>query len=380
MKIAILADDFTGAAELGAAALRYGLSAEVQGRLEPGSAADVIVQNTDSRSLPPGQAAAAVATRARPLRHKAEWVYKKVDSVLRGPVVAEIEAALDALHLERALLAPANPSLGRTIRDGRYTIDNVPLDQTHFAADGDYPAASSDVLTLLGRGTLPISLLEGGANLPPRGIVVGQAESGADLAVLAKEVDEKTLPVGGAEFFAAVLEAKGHRQLDPVPAAPRGQGTRLWVCGSAAACTAATIQQARGREVAVFPMPAELLSDARAPEVMQAWVDQACEALARSGAAAVSIGTGQDRGGAAAVLTGRLTELAAAVIGRAAVGQVYVEGGATAAALAGRMRWRRFEVLGQWAPGVVTLRVFGRGGPTVTMKPGSYAWPESLWA
>jgi uncharacterized protein YgbK (DUF1537 family) len=322
-----------------------------------------------------------VAQVARPLRDAAEWVYKKVDSVLRGPIVVEIEAALDALRLERALLAPANPSLGRTIRGGQYYVCDVPLHQTHFAADAEYPATTADVLAILGRGRLAVAMLQVGGELPPQGIFVGQAESPADLAALAKRVDERTLAVGGSEFFAAVLQAKGHKRACLAPVPPRGPGPRLWVCGSAPACAVATIEQARARGLAVLPMPDELLTqDTAAPQAMAAWVEQAAESLARSGAAVVSIGMGQDRTGQAVVLTGRLTELAAAVLGRVAVGEVYVEGGSTAAALAGRMGWRRFDVLGEWSPGVVTLRVFGGKGPTVTMKPGSYAWPRSIWS
>ncbi|MCJ7544918.1 MAG: four-carbon acid sugar kinase family protein [Phycisphaerae bacterium] len=381
MRIAILADDFTGAAELAGVAMRCGLSAEVQESYDLASAADVIVLNTDSRSLPPPQAAALVAEVARPLRQAAPWVYKKVDSVLRGPIVAEIEAALDALALERAMLCPANPSLGRTVRGGHYYIGNVLLHQTSFAADGEYPAATSDVLALLGQGAMPISLLQPGGDLPPRGILVGQAESAADLAALARRVDEHTLPVGGAEFFAAVLEAKGHARAKAAPVMPPGRGPRLWVCGSAAAYAARTIAQARAHGLPILPMPQEVLTGAAAaPKAMRTWADQAAEALGQSGAAVVSIGTGSERPGSAEALTVHLAELAAAVLDRCGVKQVYVEGGATAAALARRMGWGRFAALGELAPGVVALQVLGAGGPVLTMKPGSYAWPEELWA
>jgi uncharacterized protein YgbK (DUF1537 family) len=74
----------------------------------------------------------------------------------------------------------------------------------------------------------------------------------------------------------------------------------------------------------------------------------------------------------------RLAELAAAVLGRMQVGAIFVEGGATAWTLVKRLGWRRFRVSRELAPGVVTLGVVG-GGPSVTMKPGSYAWPEEIF-
>ncbi len=380
--IAILADDFTGAAEVGAVALRYGLSAQVQDRFGPDVATDVIVLNTDSRSLPSYQAAAVVAETTGPIRQTARWVYKKIDSVLRGPVVAEVQAALSALGLERAILAPANPSLGRTIRQGRYYVNDVPLHQTAFATDKEYPASTSDVLSLLSRGgATPSGLLELNQATPPQGIfIAGQVQSTEDLAAWAAKVDERTLPVGGAEFLAAVLEAKGHARTRQVVHSPlRGERAMLLVCGSSPPYAAKTIEQARGRGIEVLPMPQALLDQAAdAPAIMQRWADQACDALARRGSAVVSIGKGTDRPGCPQVMVDRLVELAVAVLSRARVGSLCVEGGTTAWTLVKHLGWQRFRVHRELAPGVVAMGVVG-GGPQVTMKPGSYAWPEDIW-
>jgi uncharacterized protein YgbK (DUF1537 family) len=386
--IAILADDFTGAAEVGAVALRYGLSAQVQDRFEDDVAANVLVLNTHSRSLPPREAVAIVTETAWPLRQQARWVYKKIDSVLRGPVVAEVQAALSALGLERALLVPANPSLGRTIRDGQYFIGGVPLHQTAFATDPEFPAQTSDMLALLDYGKKsPVAMLEPGQVLPARGIFVGQAAHTADLAAWAAKVDATTLPVGGAEFLAAILEAKGHARV-PQPAQPplRSDRPMLLVCGSAPAHAAETVQQARAHGVEVLPMPDELLAEkaekaaeADGPAIVQRWAGRACEALTRRGSAVVSIGEGTDRGGCPQTMVDRLADVVVAVLGRMRVSHVCVEGGATAWTLMRRLGWRRFRVHRELAPGVASLQVFG-GGPGVTIKPGSYAWPEEIWS
>ena len=378
MRIAVIADDFTGAAELGAVALRYGLSAEVTNRPEGDSAGDVLALNTDSRSLPPREAAIAAGEAAASIRRAAQWAYKKTDSVLRGPIVAEVSAVLSALGLARALLVAPNPSLGRVIRDGCYYVHGTPLHQTGFATDSEYPATTSDVLKLLGPGRLPVTLLVPGQPLPEQGIAVGQAASEDDLRTLAGQVDEQTLAAGGAEFFAAVLAARGHALANP-PQPPRQEGAMLVVCGSAPPYALKTIEQARAHGVAVLPIPQEVpAAQPASPAAMQTWADEAADALARSGAAVVSIGTGSDRGGSATELTAHLAEVAGAVLSRAKPPRVCVEGGATAAAVARRMGWRRFVVAGELAPGVVCLRVVG-GGPMLTMKPGSYPWPASIW-
>ena len=46
--------------------------------------------------------------------------------------------------------------------------------------------------------------------------------------------------------------------------------------------------------------------------------------------------------------------------------------------LARGMGWHRLAVKSELAPGVVTLSVIGGGSPLLTIKPGSYAWPEGV--
>ena len=148
--IAVIADDFTGAAEIGGVAVRYGLATEVQIAWAVSHDAELTAVDSDTRSLPVREAARDAASLAQRIGiSAARWVYKKVDSVLRGPVVAEIEAVLEPLGMRRALLVPANPALGRVIRDGCYFIDGKPINQTDFGQDPEYPARSPDVLSCL---------------------------------------------------------------------------------------------------------------------------------------------------------------------------------------------------------------------------------------
>jgi D-threonate/D-erythronate kinase len=152
--IVILADDLTGAAELAGVAAARGLSAEVQPvTFLPDTDARVIAVDTRTRGAPADEAARRVADFARQVaRAGPEWVFKKVDSVLRGPVLAEVRSAAAALGLPRTLLVPANPSRGRSIQGGRYRVGGRPLHETAFAQDPEYPATTDDVVTLLGVG------------------------------------------------------------------------------------------------------------------------------------------------------------------------------------------------------------------------------------
>src|SRR5881227_3497421 len=121
--IAVIADDLTGAAELGALALRHGLAAKIVQKEPIDRQAGCVCFNTDSRSCDPPEASRRAAAAAQLVQAaSAEWLYKKTDSVLRGNILAELEGIMNQLGFNRALLLPANPSLGRIIRDGRYYV------------------------------------------------------------------------------------------------------------------------------------------------------------------------------------------------------------------------------------------------------------------
>jgi D-threonate/D-erythronate kinase len=80
----------------------------------------------------------------------------------------------------------------------------------------------------------------------------------------------------------------------------------------------------------------------------------------------------------AELLATHLVRVAEAVLRSADVGHVFAEGGATAVALARCMGWRRLAVKSELASGVVTLSVIGGSARLLTIKPGSYAWPEAI--
>src|SRR5712672_2555907 len=129
--IGVIADDLTGAAELGGIGLRHGLKAEVILQGECIGDTDLLCVDTDTRSCPAKEAAWRAAAAARRLRKAgAAWIYKKVDSVLRGNVLAEVSAIREALGVRSALLVPANPRFGRVIRDGRYFVKGKLIHQT----------------------------------------------------------------------------------------------------------------------------------------------------------------------------------------------------------------------------------------------------------
>jgi uncharacterized protein YgbK (DUF1537 family) len=357
----VLADDLTGAAEVAAIAHEAGLRAVVLTRTPRAPVdADVLVLDTDTRLASPARAARRVRaciSRLKKLPHAG--FFKKTDSVLRGPVLAELVAATAALGLRRALLVAGNPTLGRTIRQGHCYLDDRPLEQTAFARDLHHPATSSSVIDLLGArpGARIVCRVPGGP-LPAATVIVGEHRSAADTARWARALDRHTLPAGAADFFRAWLQARGLRRVVVAPpaAAPL---PALLLHGTTAATTTARPLRFTGL---------------RAPSAVRV-----ASALREQGAAAVAappLTLNDPR--APAVISRGFARLARTLRDAGAFRHLLIAGGATAARVLRTLGWTRLKVIRVWSPGVVELQPVADPGFTVTLKPGSYPWSASI--
>jgi uncharacterized protein YgbK (DUF1537 family) len=383
--IAVIADDLTGAAEIAGLGWRHGLRAEILHRDLPPSSADLVVYDSDSRNCRPREAARRVARIARSIRAaKPAWVYRKVDSVLRGNVLAEVRAMQKALGFERTLLAPANPAVGRIIQGGRYFIHGIPINRTDFRNDPVHPRRSAKVVELLGGvGRVRVTLLDPTANVLPAGVVVGEAGTAAAVRHWAQCVDDSTLPSGGADFFSALLQQHGFRVWKSRTQPPRTSRTAtLFVSGSMAESSLTFLNRCRARAWPVCLMPDVLCSGlGRARLDREIWAQRIVEAMGESRRVAVGIGQPTLPGPRAGLRLGRiLTATIRDVLTRKRPRQVCVEGGATAVLLLQELGWQRLTVDCEFATGVTGVRPVGRRGPLLVLKPGSYAWPDCLCA
>ncbi|HEX4342701.1 MAG TPA: four-carbon acid sugar kinase family protein [Verrucomicrobiae bacterium] len=384
--IGVIADDLTGAAEIGAIGLRYGMRSQILTNGKGGGDADLICVDTDSRACDPDDAAKRVAAAANLLRKAgAEWIYKKVDSVLRGHAIVETEAAMGQLKFTRAILAPANPSLGRTIRGGRYFVKGRLIHKTEFARDPEHPRTSPDVLDLLDKSRVfPITICDVDGALPETGSALAAAASSADVTRWAKRIELKTtFAAGGAEFFNQLLAVAGHKeQVNGIEEMSFDDGSReLFICGTLSDSGRQFLRAARGLRTPVFSLPIELLWGAE-------FTGPAVDAIVRR-----IVTTFQTHrriilyGGSTVarerIVSRRLVEflarLAASVLKEVDVKRIHVEGGATSAQLVRQMGWPRMTVSRELAPGVVMLAVDAAHERFLIIKPGSYVWPEMVF-
>jgi uncharacterized protein YgbK (DUF1537 family) len=118
MRLAIIADDLTGALDASAPFADRGLRTAVtlgnDGISQAlASGAEIIGVSTDSREVAPDQARDAVKACLASLPHGVA-IFKKVDSRLKGNISAE----LDAIPFTRGLAIPAIPDFGRWTKNG----------------------------------------------------------------------------------------------------------------------------------------------------------------------------------------------------------------------------------------------------------------------
>ena len=115
----ILADDLTGACDAGVEFAMAGLPVNVWLPGVRNTGEGIHVYDTDSRGLAMEEAATRVSELARDLAQRgAALLYKKIDSTLKGNLGSELRGLREKGLISGAIIAPANPRMGRTVTGG----------------------------------------------------------------------------------------------------------------------------------------------------------------------------------------------------------------------------------------------------------------------
>jgi D-threonate/D-erythronate kinase len=148
LRIAVIADDFTGAMDTGVMFANYGLHTQFHLLTDISSSdVQVVAVSTDSREKDVQSAIASIKDTASLFGNR--QVFKKIDSTMRGHISAEIDALLQTTGLKKALICPTAVEAGRIVRDGILFVQGIPLHETAFANDPHYPARTSQLQELL---------------------------------------------------------------------------------------------------------------------------------------------------------------------------------------------------------------------------------------
>ena len=372
----VIADDITGAAEMAGIAFSQGQ----QVRLVCGGVAGgfgtarygTTVIATDTRSMSEAEAVAETHRITSAISHHLSAIFKKTDSALRGHVVAELTALMEATGYQRAIYLPANPSKGRVIKSGTYYINNVPIHETAFSYDPEFPAKTS-------------VLRERFPDAESKGIIMPDAENEEDIQkIIAKYNDGKTLFAGAADLFSALL---GHSRETRNTGETRdtrvsNSPSTLILCGS-------TQSKPLDLGIPIAPMPLEIYDG---NEDISLWDTSAyAEAHSLILTMPYTHRTGKEaavhlRSMMAQKAKELITEYLLPTLDREGSGEglhLIIEGGATAWATLQALGWTQFEITAQIAPGVVQMSATiachastseSKKHVIVTLKPGSYPW------
>lgn len=249
LPLAIIADDLTGALDTAAPFASRTLDTWLAPHLDRLSnivdrGANVVAVSTESRRMPPKRAAQRVAAVIDALQlFRPAIVFKKIDSILRGNVGAEIVGTLCATGRRHAFISPAVPSQNRVMRGGTIYLNGMRLAVGGRGSDGSEMPSSAHLPDLLKEpGELSIHRSAVGhrltlASTPGLHAYVVDAESDADLDALAQfliEHPDDVLPVGASGLGQALARAIAISPASDLrePRVDLAAGTLLYVIGS----------------------------------------------------------------------------------------------------------------------------------------------------
>jgi len=351
--IAVIADDLTGAAEIGGIGMQYGLTVEINTVADLKSKADLLIIATDTRSMPKKQALLKTAELTVALYNiKPQLIFKKVDSVLRGHVIAELNIHLLQFGLKRALLVPANPAFGRILTNGNYFIDDLPVHLSNFANDPEFAISNSNVFDMLRIEQDEASLHRKDDELPDAGIIIGECATEKDLIEWAGKSDKGTLLAGGAGLFKAMLETNNLKQKNYAGTIAGESGyPALFVCGSAFNKSKLTVKKVSDQNGPVSYMPIEIvLSENPSEQLFDDWADEVIYLLKKYKKAVVAIheNTTKDIPISAGSLRGKKAIVVQKIFQKTPIKELLMKSDT-------------------------------KDDFFLTLKPGSYDWPSHVW-
>ncbi len=411
-RVWVVADDLTGAADATSAMAGPQVSGVIL--LDPtterrvagaAGSADVVALDTDTRESSAQVARDTVhRVTAAALSAGGTWIYKKIDSTLRGHVAAEVGAALTATRARwapqpvLAVVAPAFPHARRTTVGGRQLLDGVPLERTAVWSDAGM-TGRADLTEMFAAAGQPCELVPLDVVHGPTGDLIATikdvANGGAGIAVCDAETDPdlraiaqatvatgaRIVWVGSAGLAGQLTGVLGRPAGDAAPAAGSGSpptGPVVTIVGSRSAVAAEQY-----RRLAANPDVEDILLD---PDVLLAGDDdtrwnRALEDIGATLASGRDLALALDPAGPVGPGKGRRL---CAALGRLVtpyaddIGALICTGGETTRAVLLAAGAHTLRFLRELEPGVVLSRADGWRSIPVVTKAGGFGHPDTL--
>ncbi len=241
-RLGMIADDLTGACDTGVKFALRGLRVVVA--LSPTldsirlPESDLLALSTDTRTAAPETARRRIRGACLWLeRQGAALFYKKIDSVLRGNIGAEIAAALEMSRCPFAVVAPALPVMGRRMRGGKLYLGDSREPSAdlmeRLAAQGVADAARIG-LREIRRGSESLASVMQRLHHDGRRVLAADAETDEDLRRIAEAIaacQPSPLPAGSAGLAMAMAERWEASDLPEEPM-PQTEGRAMAFIGT----------------------------------------------------------------------------------------------------------------------------------------------------
>jgi D-threonate/D-erythronate kinase len=379
--IAVIADDFTGAAEIGGVGLRYGLNVLIETEVNKVEGVDLLVIATDTRSLAVDEAYKEVVKITKQLLELApDFIFKKIDSVLRGHVAKELEAQMSVTDKKQAVIVAANPSVGRTIVRGQYFVDSLPLNETSFADDPEFPVHSAKVTDIVKPSEFTVFSVGLNETMPDAGIIIADVTGPDELYKWAAKVNREMVVAGSSGFFDALLGARYPLKLTSFhPDLSFGESS-MFIFGSMYPKQAEMLEKFYSNKVVKMNMPDGIYHNTdNCSDLLYEWSDQILNQLKNGNSVMVTIDhQPENEAGLQHRLRESIGRLVSNVENQFDLNDLFIEGGATTSVILKYLHIDKLYPFNEADFGVIQMKAEGYPNLCITTKPGSYLWPEHL--
>jgi D-threonate/D-erythronate kinase len=380
--IAVIADDFTGAAEIGGIGLRHGLKVLIETEVNNPVNVDLLIIATDTRSMDAIDAANYISGLTRKLLQLSPaFIYKKIDSVLRGNIACEISAQMQAMGRDKALIIAGNPVFNRIIRYGEYTINGIPLNETSFAHDPESPINSVKVDEIIGKNGIKVySGITSKDVLPDKGLVAGDVCNFGDLESWTKRIDDSIVVAGASGFFDAILKNLHLNSLNSENSVKLIGEPSLFVLGSAFNKNDNFFTKISQKGYYLSNMPEEIYFNKNYPPAwIDFWVDDIVAAFEKNIRVFASVShTISNEPGISTRIKETLGIVINKVVNKIHLEELIIEGGGTTSVILDHLKVKKLKPIQELETGIIRMEMEGLPGTYLTTKPGSYQWPKEL--
>lgn len=409
----VIADDVTGANDIGVMYAKAGLDAYVysfeEGKIPSCPPCDVLVMDTDSRFDTYERAYQKVFSALKAL--PAEGVHQYIDkqcSVFRGNIGAEFDAMLDALSEEFAPVVLGFPDNGRTTLHSVHYVYGTKLEDSQFRRDPVHPMTKSDLVEILQAqtkrkvGAIWYEVYDRGEEALRRALeeakkdfsyVIMDVRDNRDLELLARVLKDQRVLCGSSALSAPLARLEAAQKGKEKPAKQETVQDKVFcMAGSLTPQTIGQTAYMKEKGYPVFTLDTRRIFDEgqRRAEADRLYEAVACayesgdfamihsmnapEEVEETKRIAASLGI--DNTEVSSLVSSVLSEISERVIRRFSIRRIIVCGGDTSASLCARLGVTGMKVLEEIEAGLPACESVKEPHYRMVLKSGSFGSPE----